>query len=103
MLSDDEAIALARLGLQVEEHYGAPQDVEWAIAGGETYLVQSRPITTLGAASRAGQRADPGDRPAAAARPGRVAGRRRPARVRVLRSPDGGRQLAARARCSSRR
>lgn len=47
VLSDAEAIELARLGLAVEAHYGSPQDVEWAIAGGETYLVQSRPITTL--------------------------------------------------------
>lgn len=47
VLTDDEAVALARLGLQVEAHYGEPQDVEWAIAGGRTYVVQSRPITTL--------------------------------------------------------
>jgi len=48
VLSDDEAVSLARLGLATEEHYGAPQDTEWAMAGGTTYLVQSRPITTLG-------------------------------------------------------
>ncbi len=48
VLSDDEALDLARLGLRVERHYGAPQDTEWAIAGGEIFLVQSRPITTLG-------------------------------------------------------
>ena len=47
VLSDDEVVAIARLGLQVEAHYGAPQDIEWAVAGGETYLVQTRPITTL--------------------------------------------------------
>src|SRR5262249_5775183 len=29
-------------------HYGgAPQDIEWCIAGGEIYVVQARPITTL--------------------------------------------------------
>ena len=48
VLTDDEAIGLARLGQRVEDHYGQPQDVEWAIADGTTYLVQSRPITTLG-------------------------------------------------------
>ena len=49
VLNDDEVIALARLGLAVEQHYdGEPQDVEWAIASGSTYLVQARPITTLG-------------------------------------------------------
>ncbi|HUY23496.1 MAG TPA: phosphoenolpyruvate synthase [Acidimicrobiales bacterium] len=47
VLTDEEVLGLARLGLAVEAHYGTPQDVEWAIAGGNTYLVQSRPITTL--------------------------------------------------------
>ncbi len=47
VLADAEVIALAELGARVEAHYGRPQDVEWAIAAGETYLVQSRPITTL--------------------------------------------------------
>ncbi len=50
VLSDDEAVALARLGLATEAHYGTPQDTEWAIAEGRQYLVQSRPITTLHAA-----------------------------------------------------
>jgi len=47
VLTDDEVSALAELGLVVEAHYGAPQDIEWATAGGATYLVQSRPITSL--------------------------------------------------------
>ncbi|HET9442485.1 MAG TPA: PEP/pyruvate-binding domain-containing protein, partial [Acidimicrobiales bacterium] len=48
VLADGEAVALARLGAEVEAHYGGvPQDVEWAIAGGRTYLLQARPITTL--------------------------------------------------------
>ena len=47
VLTDEEVLALAQLGLRVEAHYGEPQDVEWAMAGGQTYLVQSRPITTL--------------------------------------------------------
>ena len=47
VLSDEQVIELARLGLATEEHYGRPQDTEWAMAGGRTYLVQSRPITTL--------------------------------------------------------
>ena len=42
-------VDLARLGLRVEDHYGTPQDIEWAMAAGSTYLVQSRPITTLAA------------------------------------------------------
>ena len=47
VLTDDEILDLARLALAVEGHYGSPQDIEWAFAGGKTYLVQSRPITTL--------------------------------------------------------
>ena len=48
VLTDDEALALGRLALEVERHYGTPQDVEWAEEGGRFFLVQSRPITTLG-------------------------------------------------------
>lgn len=51
VLTDDDVVAIARLGEQIEEHYGAPQDVEWAISDGRTYIVQSRPITTLGPAA----------------------------------------------------
>jgi pyruvate,water dikinase len=46
-LSDDDLAALARLGRALEEQNGAPQDIEWAMAGGELYLLQSRPVTTL--------------------------------------------------------
>lgn len=48
VLDDQQILELARLGIATEDHYGQPQDTEWAIAGGTTYLVQSRPITTLG-------------------------------------------------------
>jgi pyruvate,water dikinase len=92
VLSDEEAIALARLGVQVEEHYGEPQDVEWAIADGTTYLVQSRPITTLGTGSAPGPvPADRGGRlllTGLAASTGSASGR-----VRVLRSPKEGSAL----------
>ena len=46
-LSDDQLAALAELGRTLEEHNGSPQDIEWAIAGGELYVLQSRPVTTL--------------------------------------------------------
>lgn len=39
--------ALVALGRKVAAHYGSPQDLEWALADGRFYLVQSRPITTL--------------------------------------------------------
>lgn len=47
-VTDDQLRALAALGDQVESHYGAPQDTEWAIDGdGTLWLTQARPITTL--------------------------------------------------------
>ncbi len=47
-LSDIQARALAELGSRIEVHYGAPQDIEWAIdATGHIFLLQARPITTL--------------------------------------------------------
>ncbi|WP_437878869.1 PEP/pyruvate-binding domain-containing protein [Sorangium sp. So ce513] len=48
--SDDIVLELGRLGLRLEAHFGCPQDVEFAVAGGSIHLLQSRPITTLGAA-----------------------------------------------------
>ncbi len=47
VLDDDTILALARLGIDVENHYGQAQDVEWCIDNGSIQLVQSRPITTL--------------------------------------------------------
>ncbi|MEJ7815707.1 MAG: PEP/pyruvate-binding domain-containing protein, partial [Rubrobacter sp.] len=39
-LSDDQILSLAKLGERVEEHYGVPQDTEWAIDGeGEIWLL----------------------------------------------------------------
>lgn len=47
-LSDDEAVSVAQLGQRIEEHYGAPQDTEWAFDElGGLWMLQSRPITTL--------------------------------------------------------
>ncbi len=88
VLTDQEILQLAELGLSVEHHYGSPQDTEWAVAGGKTYLVQSRPITTLGSGEA---------QPTAASRvlvrglgasKGTVSGT-----VRVLHSPDEGSRL----------
>jgi len=52
-LSDEEIRALARLGARVERHYGTPQDIEWAVTGGEILLLQSRAETVW--SSRAAQ------------------------------------------------
>ena len=48
MLSDEEVVAVAELGRRIEEHYGFPQDTEWAFdPDGALWMLQSRPITTL--------------------------------------------------------
>ncbi|MFH0922921.1 MAG: phosphoenolpyruvate synthase, partial [Candidatus Micrarchaeota archaeon] len=46
-ISDAEIMHLAKLGVQIEQHYGSPQDIEWAVEGDNIYIVQSRAITTL--------------------------------------------------------
>ena len=46
-ISDSKIIELAKLGRQIEAHYKAPQDIEWAIEGNEIKILQSRAITTL--------------------------------------------------------
>ena len=38
---------LARLGTSVAEHFGRPQDIEWAHADGEVWLLQARPMTAV--------------------------------------------------------
>lgn len=47
VLTEEELKQLIDLGNLVEEHFGCPQDIEWCIAGGRIYLLQSRPITCL--------------------------------------------------------
>jgi pyruvate,water dikinase len=46
-LSDADAVALAKLAMRVEILYGRPQDIEWAIEGGEMYILQARPVTAV--------------------------------------------------------
>jgi pyruvate,water dikinase len=46
-LSHDRVIELAKLAQQIEQHYRKPQDIEWALADGQLFILQSRPITTL--------------------------------------------------------
>ena len=45
-LDDAQLAALVRVARDLERHFGAHQDVEWAIdRGGATYVLQSRPVT----------------------------------------------------------
>ncbi|WP_440950115.1 phosphoenolpyruvate synthase [Methanosphaerula subterraneus] len=51
VLSNEEVARLAMFGKIAEDHYGVPQDVEWSIIGSSLYILQSRPITTIGMAN----------------------------------------------------
>lgn len=46
-LSDDQVRTLASICVTIENHYGFPCDIEWAVKDGEFFILQSRPITTL--------------------------------------------------------
>ncbi len=53
-LDDEEIRKLAQLGKQIDEHYGKPQDIEWAIDQDlefpeNVFIVQSRPETVWSA------------------------------------------------------
>jgi pyruvate,water dikinase len=87
-LTDDQVRAVAELARRVEDHYGEPQDLEWCFEGDRLFIVQSRPITTLGG------RLGAAEAPATPARvlvsglgasPGQVSGV-----VRVLHEPSEG-------------
>ncbi|WP_422747888.1 phosphoenolpyruvate synthase [Mycobacterium sp. WMMD1722] len=90
VLSDAELRSIASLAIAIERHNGCPQDTEWAIAGGRTYLVQARPITTLTHTAPSVPHDDSVLVRGLAAAPGSASGR-----VRVLESPDQGDHLQA--------
>jgi phosphohistidine swiveling domain-containing protein len=46
-ISAGQAADIAALARRVEEHFGSPQDIEWAISAGGLYLLQARPMTAL--------------------------------------------------------
>ena len=48
VLSDEELIELTEMGKRVQAHYGEPMDTEWAFEKDMLFLLQARPITTLG-------------------------------------------------------
>ncbi|QDG66051.1 phosphoenolpyruvate synthase [Pseudarthrobacter sp. NIBRBAC000502772] len=47
VLDDRAAAELARHGTRSADHFGAPQDIEWARTGDGFFILQSRPITAL--------------------------------------------------------
>ncbi len=46
-ITSDQAAAVADIARSAAAHFDRPQDVEWAFAGGELYVLQSRPMTAL--------------------------------------------------------
>jgi len=52
-ISVQEVIEIVKLGMRIEEHYGSPQDIEWAIDNDlsfpeNIFITQSRPVTAAG-------------------------------------------------------
>ncbi|MEU4219568.1 PEP/pyruvate-binding domain-containing protein [Actinoplanes sp. NPDC026623] len=99
-LADDDVVRLAALGRETARVMGAPQDIEWAIAGGRIWILQARPITTplpaapsSPAAGGTALTGTPGS-PGVASGPARVVrgpgdfGRVRPGDVLVCRTTD---------------
>ena len=58
VLTNAELGTLARLALRSEQHYGAPQDMEFAIDASGVFVTQTRPITTLSRATTASSGGD---------------------------------------------
>ncbi len=60
-LPPDLLDALVELGRRVEDHFDDARDVEWAVSGGNLYLLQARPVTALShPPRRSGRRRRPG-------------------------------------------
>jgi phosphohistidine swiveling domain-containing protein len=47
--------AITAVAKRIQRHFGAPQDIEFAIADGTLYVLQSRPITRIGFAPEIGE------------------------------------------------
>ncbi len=44
-INEAQAVSLAQLAIRIENHYGVPQDIEWAIDHkGDIYILQCRPL-----------------------------------------------------------
>jgi pyruvate,water dikinase len=88
VLDADELRRIAELAIATERHNGCPQDTEWAISEGNTYLVQARPITTLRHMTAPSSEKHAVLARGLAAAPGTASGK-----VRVLESPEEGNRL----------
>jgi pyruvate,water dikinase len=46
-LQPQQATVLTQVGAQIEQLYGRPMDIEWALHDGRFFILQARPITAL--------------------------------------------------------
>ena len=47
-MNEQQSVSLAQMAIGIEDHYGAPQDIEWAIdKKGEIYILQCRPLQQM--------------------------------------------------------
>lgn len=53
VLTEHQALAIAEIGLHLEQLLGGPQDIEWAIESDRIWILQARPVTHARAAGRA--------------------------------------------------
>lgn len=88
VLDDAEVRRIAELAIATERHHNFPQDTEWAIDDGHTYLVQARPITTLRHTSAPASEQHAVLARGLAAAPGTASGK-----VRILATPEQGGRL----------
>jgi pyruvate,water dikinase len=47
VLNESEMKEVTKISMDIENHYGSPQDIEWAIVKDKVFMTQSRPITTF--------------------------------------------------------
>jgi len=45
-ITDDQIIKLAEYGKNIDDHYGKPMDIEYAVENNKLFIVQARPVTT---------------------------------------------------------
>ncbi len=94
-LSDDQILGLAQLAIRVEDHYGVPQDVEWAIdRSGSIALLQSRELRLQHATAPATPARDGEAAPGSDPRQRRYRRQRRSGCGSRLRRGNGGRRPA---------
>nr|MBA3534793.1 hypothetical protein [Ardenticatenales bacterium] len=53
VLTPAQTVELARLGREIETLFGVAQDIEWAIEGERSWILQARPVTVVAAAGAA--------------------------------------------------